>query len=283
MSINRSRIAAITGTALLATTLITSCSSGSGQATAVPEDCTPIVEGVEVVAEGKLTAAVPEYPPYISMAEGELTGVDGEVIKRIAQELCLEPAPRTQPFTAIYESTKNGSVDLTAGNSYLNKQRQETYEVSTPVYLDQMVIISKDGLSRIEEMEGKPVGTTQGYLWVGDFQNALGSSNVRLYGSEDATYQDVANGRIQAGILTHGAAKQLLETNNDTTLKIAPFEPTNKVEASVDNPRSVVLMPKGDKKMLEAVNAVLQEMREDGSLAQALEDNGFDPSAADTE
>lgn len=267
-----------------ATLLVLSGCSGNGSSSVeIAEDCVPIVEGVSTVSEGELTAAIAEYPPYVSLAGGELQGVDGELIKRISQELCLQPNANTQTTTAIYESVKNGTVDLTSGNHYLNEERQRVYEVSDPVYYDQMVVVSEDGLSSIEELEGLTVGTTQGYLWVGDFQNALGTNNVQLYGSEDATYQDVRNGRIEAGIFTHGAAQQLLESNNDTTLKIEPFEPTGLVEASVDNPTSVVLITKGNTELLEAVNAVLAEMRADGSLAQALEDNGFDPAAADIE
>lgn len=249
----------------------------------VPEDCTPIVEGVETISAGKLTAAVAEYPPYVSLAGGALSGVDGAVLSRVAEELCLVPNGQTQSFTAIIESVKSGSADLSAGNWYINDERKSQFEVSDPVYIDQMAIVSKEGFSTLGELAGSTVGTTQGYLWVADFQAALGTDKVSLYATEDATYQDVKNGRIQAGVFTFGAAQQLLEANNDTTLKIEAFEPDERIGASVDAAQTAVLIQPGNAKLLEAVNAVIAEMREDGSLTAALEENGLDPAAADVE
>lgn len=272
--------AAVAALLMGASAALTGCSSTTTTAAAVPDDCTPIVEGVETAETGKLVAAVAEYPPYVSLAGGSLSGVDGEVIARVASELCLTPDARTGSFTANIESTKNGSADLSAGNWYINEERKSQFEVSDPVYVDQMVVVSKDGFSSLEDLQGSTVGTTQGYLWVEDFQSALGSDKVSLYATEDATYQDVKNGRIQAGIFTHGAAQQLLEANNDTTLKVEPFEANDAIGASVDLPLTAVLIHQGNTKLLEAVNAVVTEMREDGSLAEALEKNGLDPEAA---
>ncbi|MFV0434888.1 MAG: substrate-binding periplasmic protein [Leucobacter sp.] len=268
---------------MLGLSALTACSSGTSQESAVADDCTPIMEGVETVKPGKLTAAVAEYPPYVSQAGGEVTGVDGVIMQRIADELCLELNLEVQGWPAIYENTRNGAVDMAEGNIYLNKERLELYEVSVPVYRDEMFIVSKDGISSLEDMKGKKVGTVQGYLWVEDFQNALGKDNVQLYASEDAAYQDVANGRIEAAIMTSGGARQILEANNDTTLKNVKFESNDKIAASVEPPQSIVLAPKGNTEFIEAVNLVIEGMQEDGSLVKALTDNGFEETAAETD
>lgn len=269
---------------LAAVAALTGCSPGeapSGDPAAAADDCTPVVANVSTVNPGQLTMAIAEYPPYISMASGSLSGVDGELLATIAEALCLEPNPQTQSFTAIVESVKAGSADLTAGNWYINEERQENFEVSDPVYIDQMVVVSRDGLATLDELQGVKIGTTQGYLWVGDFQTVLGTDNVQLYASEDATYQDIRADRIQGGIFTYGAAQQLLAANSDTTLQIEVFEPDDRIEASVNTPNSAVLITQGNTSLLEAANAVIAQMRADGSLKAALENNGLNPTAAD--
>lgn len=277
----RKHLTAATAAFALAAATLTGCSSASSSTASVASDCKPVVDGVTTIEKGKLTMAIAEYPPYVSLAGGSLSGVDGAVLSRVAARLCLSPDPKTQSFTAIIESVKSGSADLSAGNWYINDERKSQFQVSDPVYIDQMVVVSKDNLSSLDQLKGKTVGTTQGYLWVGDFQAALGTDNVHLYASEDATYQDIRNGRVQAGIFTYGAAQHLLKANKDNTLKIEVFKSAGAIKASVNTPQTAVLINQGNTKLLEAVNKVVTEMRADGSLKKALTNNGLNPSAAD--
>lgn len=275
----RNTIAAAAIFTLVTAATLTGCSSDEGSA-AVAADCKPIVDNVTTEKAGELSIAVAEFPPYVSLAGGSLSGVDGEILTRVAEDLCLVPKAQTQSFTAVIESVKNGSADLSAGNWYINEERKDKFEVSDPAYEDQMVVISKEGLTSLEELEGHSVGTTQGYLWVGDFQKVLGDSNVQLYASEDAAFQDIRAGRVEAGIFTAGAAKQLLDANNEKNLKIEPFKSDKRIDASVNVPVNAVLITKGKTALLEAVNLTLAEMRDDGSLEAALEKAGLDPAAA---
>lgn len=260
---------------------LTACGGSDDKPIDIASDCKPIVEGVTTVASGELTMAVAEYPPYVSNAGGRLTGVDGEMLTEVASKLCLQPDPKIQSFTAIIESVKNGSADLTAGNWYINDERKQTFEVSSPVYADQMAIVTQAGLDSLDQLQGKQVGTTQGYLWVEDLQKALGQKNVKLYATEDAVYQDVKVGRIAAGVITYGGGAQILKSNNDTTLKLEVLKPDQQVKASVGTPQSAVLIHKGNTKLLEAVDKVIADLHQSGKLKQILTSNGLPASAAD--
>lgn len=277
---NRSTAAVIGFAALLSTATLTACGADAKQV-AIADDCKPVVDGVETVSDGKLTMAVAEYPPYVSNAGGELSGVDGDLLTEVSKRLCLQPDVKTQSFTAIIESVKNGSADLTAGNWYINQERKQLFEVSDPVYADQMAVVSQDGVDTVSGLEGASVGTTQGYLWVEDLQAALGKDNVKLYQTEDAVYQDVKVGRIEAGVITYGGGAQLQKTYNDDASQLEVLQPDERVQASVGTPESAVLIHQGNTKLLEAVNQVIADLHGDGTLAEILEDNGLPASAAD--
>jgi polar amino acid transport system substrate-binding protein len=178
---------------------------------------------------------------------------------------------------------RTGKADITAGNVYINDERAELYEISEPVYSDKMALLTSDGASTIDALKGLQVGTPQGYLWVEDLQNALGTDNVKLYATEDAVYQDVRAGRIAAGVMTFGGAAQSLKANNDEKLKVAELESDERVAASVGAARTAALITKGNTKLQEATNTIIEQMREDGSLKKALEDNGLPGSAAEVE
>ena len=277
---NRVRLTALTLTALLSGLSLTACGSG-GEAVAIADDCKPVVDGVKTVKKGKLTMAVAEYPPYISTAGGKLSGVDGDVLAEVAKRLCLQPDPKTQSFSAIIESVKNNSADLTAGNWYINDERKQQFEVSNPVYADQMAVISKAGGDSVSALEGQTVGTTQGYLWVEDLQKVLGKQNVRLYATEDAAYQDVKVGRIDSAVITYGGGTQLLNTYKDKTSKLEVLQPDERVAASVGTPQTAVLVQKGNASLVEAVNQVVADLRQEGKLAEILTENGLPESAGD--
>ncbi|MGO1570173.1 MAG: substrate-binding periplasmic protein [Canibacter sp.] len=280
MRINRA-FAALAGLTLIGTAALTGCSSSAGQGSEVEEGCEPVANDVELVEDGVLTVAVAEYPAYVSMSTGELSGADGDILKRIASDLCLTVDATTQSFTAIIETVKAERADMTAGNWYVTPERETEFEVSDPVYSDSVVILSKDGLTSLEDLEGLTVSATQGYSTVPDLQAALGQENIKLYATEEAGFQDLKNGRIDASVMTIGAGAHMLEMNPDSDIKMEVFEETPEVLDTAGDAKNYILIPKGHTKMLDAVNQVLAEMHSDGSLEEILQDNGFDPSAAD--
>jgi polar amino acid transport system substrate-binding protein len=274
-----SRHAIVAAAAASLALALTGCGSSDTTKT-VAAGCKPIVLGVKTVSGGKLSMAVAEYPPYVSMKGGSLSGVDGTVLAEVAKALCLEVSAQTMSFPAIVESVKRGRADLSAGNWYINEERAKSFELSDPVYLDQMALMSAEGAKTLDELKGKAVGTTQGYLWVEDLQKQLGKENVRLYASEDAVYQDVKAGRIAAGVITYGGGAHLLKSNSDSKFKVEVFESDPRIPASV-GARTAVLVNKGNTALQDAVNRVVEEMRKSGALAKALEKAGIDKSAAD--
>lgn len=277
---NRARLAATGIAALVAPFALVACGGDDNQL-AIPDNCEPVVEGVETAKDGKLTMAVAEYPPYVSNKDGKLSGVDGDVLTEVALRLCLQPDVSTQSFTAVIESVKNGNADLSAGNWYINDERQAQFEVSDPVYADQMAVISNDSLDSVDALQGKTVGTTQGYLWVSDMQKTFGKNNVKLYATEDAVYQDLKAGRIDAGVVTYGGATQLLTTYKDEDRGLEVLQPDDRIKDSVGTPRTAVLIHQGNTSLLEAVNTVVGDLRADGTLAEILADNGLPESAAE--
>src|SRR5699024_3046430 len=84
--------------------LLAGCSSGSSSngSTAIAEDCEPVAE-VDTINEGELTVLVSQHPPFVSMSGNQLQGIEGELINKIAQDLCLELNVSPTSFTAVIE------------------------------------------------------------------------------------------------------------------------------------------------------------------------------------
>jgi polar amino acid transport system substrate-binding protein len=144
------------------------------------------------------------------------------------------------------------------------------------MYTDQMAFISKDGVKSMSELEGKKVGTVDGYLWVDDVKKVLGSS-VKVYPTTLNMNQDLKAGRIEVGIDSYGSGKF-----NNPSLKVEVTEPDKRVKASLQGAQSSFPVPKSNTALLKAMNADIAELHSSGDMAKILTDNKLPASAADT-
>ncbi|RYF49252.1 MAG: transporter substrate-binding domain-containing protein, partial [Cytophagaceae bacterium] len=152
-------------------------------------DCIP-AHKFETLTPGVLTVAAWSFPPYSIPGSGtKLSGVDGEIIKLIAEKECLILKTTALDPAAVIQSVVAKRADVAIGDWYRTAERNKILGLTTPIYLDVMGIISKDGITKVADLEGKRVGTVQGYLWVTDLQKVYGD-NLVLYPNPVAMAQD---------------------------------------------------------------------------------------------
>lgn len=258
---------------------VTSCGT-TGSASTVDPDCEPIAE-VETLREGKLTVLVAEHPPFVSMQDDELTGIEGELINDIAADLCLELEATSTSFSAVIEGLQSGRADLSAGNWTVNDERRELFEVSHGVYTSGMGLVTQgEDWSTVDDLRDKALGTPQGYLWIDQLNNVYGKDNVRQYQTDVAVLDDVKAGRIEVGVVSLAANTWRLTQDQYSSLTMKEMEPTEEIPYTQEPPISVALIAKGNTALRDATNTVIKEYHDSGQLGQALEDAGLDPDTA---
>ncbi|TWH18718.1 substrate-binding periplasmic protein [Prauserella rugosa] len=251
-----------------------------GTGSTVPEDCKPTAD-VQTLNEGELTVLVAEHPPFVSMSGNELTGIDGELINDIAADLCLELNVRSTSFSAVIEGLKTGRADLSAGNWTLDDERRRLFEVSDGVYTSGMGIVTRDrGWSAVGDLQGKSLGTPQGYLWVDQLNDVYGADNVRQYQTDTAVLDDVKAGRIEAGVVSLAANTWRLRQDQYAGLTMTEMKPTRHIPYTQDPATSVALIAKGNTALKKATNTAIKDYYTSGKLGKALEKAGLDPDTA---
>ncbi|HUH15892.1 MAG TPA: transporter substrate-binding domain-containing protein [Gaiellaceae bacterium] len=248
------------------------------EAAGAAAECQPEVQ-IPTLEEGKLKIVAAQYPPLITYENGELAGVDGELMKLIAERACLEIEVELQSFAGVIESVAAGRSDVAIGGWYITPDREDVVDQSEPVYSDPPVIVAKEEITSLDDVDGN-IGTTQGYLWVEDLK-AYAGNRAKLYQSPDAVFADVANGRIAAGLMAVAEASHRIEQNPDAGLTASLMEPLEAIDASVRP--SVTNFPhrKDVEGVTEALNAEIERLRSSGDLARILEDHGIDGKAAE--
>lgn len=263
---------------LVATSAACGGDAGTDAASADGGECEPQIE-LTTLEPGTLKVVAAQYPPLFTYDGGQVGGVDGELLKLIAERACLDIAVELQSFAGVIESVSAGRADVAAGGWYITPDREDVVDQSAPVYSDPPVIVAKEEIASLEDVDGD-IGTTQGYLWVEDLQ-AYAGDRAKLYQSPDAVFADVANGRIDAGLMAVAEASHRLEQNPDAGLTSSLMEPLEAIDASVRP--SVTNFPhrKNVEGVTEAINAEIERLRSSGDLSRILEEHGIDGKAAE--
>ena len=139
-------------------------------------DCTPVDDGLTTFTEGTLTVGVPENPPYTQTSGSSASGLEIDVVEKLAAAECLKlayvPITYGNGIPMISEQKK---TDIITGGWYVTQARAEKVGFTTPTYFDSMAIVSKEGLTTVEGLEDVgAVASGAGFSWEADMTQVLG-------------------------------------------------------------------------------------------------------------
>lgn len=266
--------------AVLAVSLTASATACSRNAEpTVAPDCKPQRE-FTTVEQGKLTVGITEIPPYGYTKDGQPAGADVELIKDFAADNCLELKPVALAYSAAVPSVQNKRIDLTVGDWYRTAARSEIVNLTAPIYLDEFGVISPEGITSVEDLRGKNVGTVDGYLWVNDLRTMLGSQ-LKVYPSSVELKQDLESGRIDVGVDAYGTA--LYNFPEGAEFKVTTVKPDPQVQATVEPAQTAFPYTKDNPDLGKALDATIEEKRKSGELVEILKANGLPESSAEVD
>lgn len=258
---------------------LTACGSSSESA-AASGDCTPAHAGLEPVNAGKLTVGTPVTPPYVLKTGNEISGVDAEIIKEIAALECLEVDWQEVTFAAGLQSLQSGRVDTSMGGIYRTAERAQLLNLGATAYRDGVALLSKEGYKSLADLAGKKVGVIQGYLWNKDLQAALGDDAIKQYQTSDALFSDLKAGRINVAVFTTAEAAYRLSQAPSGGFVSEPFEPTDKVKATLEPGQVLLPHPKDAGAMAKAFDENIQTLVASGRIGEILGEHKMDPALA---
>jgi polar amino acid transport system substrate-binding protein len=251
-----------------------------GTSAAFADDCKP-AQKFTTISPGKVTVAIYEYPPFTTATpEGVIGGVDSDIVERFAAANCLTVAPVVVDPAATIQYVVSGKADVAVGDWYRTAERAKVMGLSYPTYLDQMGIYSKTGISKVQDLIGKKVGTVSGFLWVAELQKLLGS-DLHLYPNPVALAQDLENGRIEAGVDSYATGIYAQKKGGYPGIEIKVAQPDERVQASTQAAQANIIYSKSNPDFGAALDDEIKLLHQNGQLAEILKSYGLDPSGAD--
>ncbi|WP_028216676.1 substrate-binding periplasmic protein [Paraburkholderia oxyphila] len=244
-------------------------------------ECVP-AHKFKTIEPGVLTVSTTIYPPFdIPQNDGGFTGVEGDILQKIADRECLKLKAESVSFSAAIQYVTVGRADVSAGQWYRTAERLKAVGLTDGINLDQLGIYSKEGYTKLSQLEGKQVGTVQGYNWVPDLQKVYGD-NLKLYPTPVALAQDLSTGRVDVGL--DSAALGLYEQQKKGGFKgfqIRMGEPDPRVRASINPAQVGFAYTKDNAALGVALNEDIAELHKAKVIPQIMQSYGLDPKSAD--
>lgn len=219
-----------------------------------------------LVADGTLTVATEgTYRPFSYHDEsGELVGFDVEIAEAVAEKLGLEVRFEETQWDAIFAGLDAGRFDVIGNQVSINPEREEKYLFSEPYTVSPGVIVVReddDSISSFDDLAGK---TTAQSL----------TSNWYTLAEESGAQVEAVEGWAQAVALLEQGRVDATVNDSLTFLDYENSEgPTGlKIATETDDPSlSAFAFTKDKGALVEAVDAALAELREEGVLAEISE------------
>lgn len=246
------KIAALIAVGAMAAAALSSCGSNSGK----------------TLTMGTNAA----FPPFeFTTSEGlvgEFDGIDVAISKKIAESMGKELVVSDMEFDGLIAAVKTGKIDMAAAGMTVTEERKQNVDFSDTYYAaTQIMIVSPDdtSITKAEDLKNdKKVGVVIGYT--GDIAVTetlqIAEENIRRANRGVDVVQDVKNGKLDAVVIDKATGEALAAKNG---LKIVEDPEV------FDTEEYAIAVKKGNTELLDEINKVLKEMKDNGEIAQLAE------------
>lgn len=200
------------------------------------------------------------YPPFESMENGKLVGLDIDLSNLIAEQLGVKADVQVVDFKGLIPTLKSGKADMLISGFTYTAERAQQVAFSKPYYPTAMAVIvrkSEQSLTSKESLVGKNLGAEMGTT--GDREaRAVPSANTKAYDTLMLAMKDLQNGRLDAVISTLPPAQYLIHRN---------FQDL-KVSHRYSEGYVAIAMRQEDRQLVAAIDQALDHLKSVGMLRE---------------
>lgn len=266
------------GAAVLALTLtaaLAGCGSSASSAATSTDTAASTAETSgeneleKVKAAGKLVVGVEgTYPPFTYHDDnGELTGLDIELGKALADKLGVEVEFQEAAWDSLLIGIDTERFDTVINSVSITDERAEKYDFSDPYYYEARRVVVRaddDSIHGPEDLNGKKIATNTTNAFIPWYEEQ-GVEVVGIDTSGEAI-DLLLSGRVDFVGINVPVLNAYLQEHPDAAGKV-------KEAFVIPNSEDVIAIPvrKGEPEFLDAINAALAELREEGTLKEISE------------
>lgn len=240
--------------------LLAGCASTAGD-----DDASPAAGGddttadVSLLDEGKLTVCTnPPYEPFEYEEDGQVVGLDMDIVGEVAEDLGVELEVKITPFEGIQSGADldSGNCDVVASGITITEEREGKMDFSDPYFdADQGLLVPADsGVASLEDLEGLTVGVQTA---------TTGQTFAEDNGLDVVEFEDLG---LQVEALRGGTVDAII--NDIAVLGPHAGEDFDVATTFPTGEQYGLGIKTGNTALLDAVNATLERIASDGTYEE---------------
>lgn len=201
------------------------------------------------------------FPPYEYVEGSEITGIDPEIAKLIADDLGKELVIEDMAFDSIIAAVQSGKADIAMAGMTVTEDRKQNINFSDP-YTEaaQVIVVKNDStVASPDDLKGKTIGVqigTTGDIYAEDIEEAT----IERYSKYFEAINALTQGKIDAVIVDREPGKVFVGENAD--LKMIDEEFTVEEYA--------IGVAKDNEQLLNDINASLKKLQDSGKIDEII-------------
>lgn len=202
------------------------------------------------------------FAPYEYYENGEVVGVDVDIAREIAKYLGKKLVVKDIAFDSIINEVKTGKADFGAAGISYSDDRAKNVDFSINYAISKQVVIvnNNSSITNVNGISNKKIAVQLGSIADTFVTEKYKSANVVRQKKYLAAIEDLKTGKVDCVVMDELPAKEIVSKNEG--IKI--------LDGSLTNDSYGMVVKKGNKELLDAINMVLQNLKDEGKIDEFI-------------
>lgn len=209
-------------------------------------------------------------PPhgFLDPTTSTLRGIMFEVGESVARRMSLRATFAEVPFGSLIGEITSGRADLMSAPLFITPARAEVLDFSVPLYGWGEGFVTRANNNRaypdLNALSGQNVGAQVGTVQLDMLRAVPGIREVRTYPDAPTLLLDLRAGRIDVALIDPPSIAYQMRARRLADLKLVEgYRPVNRWQIGM-------AVAKGNRALLDAVNAAVTALKADGEMLRIL-------------
>lgn len=216
-------------------------------------------------ADTLVVATNPEFPPFEYVEDGQAVGFEMDMAAEIAKDLGMDLQIESMAFDSVITAVMTGKATIAFSGITITDERRMNVDFSEPYFTATQACIVKVGgpVTDAESLKGKLIGVQLGTTGDLTAETFTDTNNVSRFSKALDAVMELQGGKIDAVIVDLPVAKALVSSIGDDSITIL-------WDVEFEKELYGIAIAKGNKELLDGINASLARMTEDGTMDALL-------------
>ena len=221
-------------------------------------------EGITTVEAGKLTISTsPDFPPFEYTDDNDnIIGIEPDLMTLICEKLGLELVIDAMDFDSALLAAQQGKSDAVVSGVTVTEDRKMVFDFTDTYISITQAIVSKEAANvTMDTLKDQTIGVqrgTTGHIYAED---DYGEDSVLAYDTYTTVFQALMNDQVSCILMDDAVAKAYIANNPGLVMNASTYEPENFAFG----------VSKGNTALVDAINAALAELKEDGTVQKIID------------